>query len=183
MSMMGNLFPAQTGLRFFFGWSADCYRCQEETVRGRTPASDLNCHVEIRSPKEIRGRPRVFKEMLQPIGRGGGIRTRDIKLPKLALYQAEPRPDTEKPSARPKADLRSKMAGSTGLEPATPRSTVWYSNQLSYDPVAIELGVILAESGPHASKKRKIFLTKKRLHRGGGKSIRAGVRCACSSIG
>lgn len=27
-----------------------------------------------------------------PSGRGGGIRTRDIQLPKLALYQAEPRP-------------------------------------------------------------------------------------------
>ena len=34
--------------------------------------------------------------MLDLFGRGGGIRTRDIQLPKLALYQAELRPGARK---------------------------------------------------------------------------------------
>ena len=72
--------------------------------------------------------------------RGGGIRTRDIKLPKLALYQAEPRPGNKKGLRETRRRDSLKVAGSTGLEPATPRSTIWCSNRIELRPRSLRTG-------------------------------------------
>ncbi len=48
------------------------------------------------SPTEAYPSTRRRERTATVIGRGGGIRTRDIQLPKLALYQAELRPDARK---------------------------------------------------------------------------------------
>ena len=100
------------------------------------PAAETFRNFRVNEPQRI-GRPLVSKERCQPIhrqlktvlrtivrysrlrhawtepkeeiGRGDWIRTSDISLPKRALYQAEPRPDsrTWDPDYPTRADLKS----------------------------------------------------------------------------
>ena len=76
-------------------------------------------------------------------GRGRGIRTLDIQLPKLALYQAELYPDRSCVFAEPLPPHKTKGCRSTlenlarpeRFELPTTKFVAWYSIQLSYGRV------------------------------------------------
>ena len=115
-------------------------------------------------PVELRAqRGPVYRTRLHhSVGRGRGIRTLDIQLPKLALYQAELYPDRssvfaelfhlakQKGAAAPFENL----ARPERFELPTTKFVAWYSIQLSYGRVF---------SG---NRRRRSASAKKRNYRG-----------------
>jgi hypothetical protein len=82
---------------------------KEERVRSQAPKAVLSRRMVGAAGFELSRRRRADKKkseygaklpsgIEQENGRGGGIRTRDIQLPKLAVYQADLRPDGRIPS-------------------------------------------------------------------------------------
>lgn len=62
--------------------------CEEENKKARP----LACLLDFKHEKSLYDKRKGYKS---DIGRSGGIRTHDLFHPKEALYQAEPRPESQ----------------------------------------------------------------------------------------